>query len=129
MKLIGSLNLWLLTFLVGFTISHTGCQAQTVTRPGLAPGSSWTFTRDAQGVTLSRQGTHFSFSRSVGTANSATASASASASDPNRAFASSSTSASVRTNANGQSIDMSRARAVAIGKNSSTSAVTTNGGL
>ena len=35
------------------SVSH----AQTVTRPGLAPGSSWSFTRSPTGVTVSREGT------------------------------------------------------------------------
>ena len=72
--------------------------AQTVTRPGLAPGSTWSFTRSPTGVTVSREGTHFSFSRSVGTGANPTAAASATATDPHFAYASAHSSASVVTN-------------------------------
>ena len=71
--------------------------AQTVTRPGLAPGSTWSFTRSPTGVTVSREGTHFSFSRSVGTGNNPTAAASATATDPHFAYASSGKLSSAKT--------------------------------
>ena len=119
MKLIGLMLGAALATQLSVSVSH----AQTVTRPGLAPGSSWSFTRSPQGVTVSREGTHFSFSRSVGTGNNPTASASATATDPHFAYASARSSASVVTNANGKSIDRSSASGLAIGKSSSTSAV------
>ena len=113
--------------LAGVSATCSMADAQTITRVNPVNGAVWTFTRNAEGVTISREGTHFSFSNSVGHANGATATASATATDPNRAFASASTSAMVRTNANGQSIDVAHARAIALGQHSSTSAVTTNG--
>ena len=119
MKLIGLLfGVALAAQPLNVNVSH----AQTVTRPGLAPGSSWSFTRSPQGATVSREGSHFSFSRSVGTGNNPTASASATATDPHFAYASAKSSASVMTNANGQSVDRSSASGLAIGKSSSTSA-------
>lgn len=81
------------------------------------------------GITVERQGPHFSFSRSIGRGDNPTASASASASTvstngrPAVAYSRAVSGASVRTNANGQSIDTSHARALAIGQSTSTSAV------
>ena len=86
-----------------------------------------TIDRTAQGVTISREGPHLSWSRSRGIGDNPTATASASATGTNFAYARASTSTSVRTNAQGQSIDIARARAVARGNiSSSTSAHTTN---
>ena len=101
--------------------------AQDITRVSPNGLVTRSFDRTPEGITISREGPHRSFSISIGHGTNPTATASAFATGTNTAYASARTSAMVRTNAQGQSIDIARARAVARGNiSSSTSAHTTN---
>ena len=103
------------------SISH----AQDITRVSPNGLVTRSFDRTPEGVTISREGPHRSFSFSIGRGNAPSATASASATGTHHAYASASTSAAVRTNANGQSIDVARARAIAVGNVSSTTSAMT----
>ena len=100
--------------------------AQDITRV-LPNGSILSIDRTPEGITISKEGKHVSWSRSRGIGDNPTATASASAVGTHTAYASASTSVKVRTNAAGQSVDIAKARAVARGNvSSTTSAHTTN---
>jgi hypothetical protein len=104
-------------------------EAQDITRVSPNGKVTWTYDRTADGVTISREGPHRSWSISRGDGTNPTASASASAYSYSAngvatASAKASTSVLVVTKADGQSIDVAKARAVAKGQVTSTSAVT-----
>ena len=99
----------------------TGVHAQDITRV-LPNGATFSIDRTAQGVTVSREGPHFSYSFSRGPDDTASAAATATASGPHIAYARASAVSSVKTNANGQSIGTAHAVGIAIGRTSSTSA-------
>jgi hypothetical protein len=109
------------------SLSASYANAQDITRVSPNGKVTWTYDRTSQGLTVSREGPHLSWSRSVGFDQpSVSASASGTASSvstngkPAVAYVKVSTSAVIKPDG----VDIAKARAVAKGQVTTTSATT-----